>query len=222
MRSIFGRRFACQAVKTPKTGKRHKKPARCGGWGRITPRRGLSAFCFSENAASCGTRAGPARNFLHTFLTEHTGEALSARGKPPRGQRFAPPATQAGRFVPNIGQAALFIGRKAAPWAAYLRLTWPAYAGRKAACIRRQKRGRRARRWLARGISAYLRAVCRTVRRPFDVFEQMRTHAPGPLSDLYGLRRLQNGVMQPRHMRHDAALLFPQPKAALRQRRIQT
>lgn len=84
------------------------------------------------------------------------------------------------------------------------------------------KRGRRARRWLARGISAYLRAVCRTVRRPFDVFEQMRTHAPGPLSVLYGSRRLQNGVMQPHHMRHGAALLFPQPKAALRQRRIQT
>ena len=122
--------------------------------------------------------------------------------------------------MPNIGQAALFIGRKAAQWAAFLRLTLPAYVGRKAACIRRQKRGRRARRWLARGISAYLRAVCRTVRRPFDVFEQIRTHAPGPLSDLYGLRRLRDGVMQPRHMRHGAALLFPQPKAALRQRRI--
>ena len=99
-----------------------------------------------------GRARDPPANFPHTFLTEHTGEALSARGFPRADSASPPPATQAGRFVPNIGQAALFIGRKAAQWAAFLRLTLPAYAGRKAACIRRQKRGRRARRWLARGI----------------------------------------------------------------------
>ena len=179
-----------------------------------------------------GRARDPPANFPHTFLTEHTGEALSARGFPLR------PACNAGGAIcaehrtgsPFYRQEGRPMGGlPASNFAGVCRpqsgLHTPAKKGppRKAVACARDLPP-----------AAYPRAVCRTVHKrteqpghrdckyPFDVFEQMRTHAPGPLSDLYGLRRLWDGVMQPRHMRHGAALLFPQPKAALRQRRIQT